>query len=118
MTDTRKELAQAAGALAGLARQASYVAIGAGVIGVQKAQVRRRQIADTAGRAVKQGAGGREDVAKAVKDFDANVAQVIKFVDSALEPVFQRLPGPVQAAVQQAREARDELRARVLGLAG
>jgi hypothetical protein len=44
------------------------------------------------------------------------MAQVIKQIDSAVEPIFERLPGPVQAALQQARETRDELRARLLGL--
>ena len=118
MTDRRQELTQAAGALADFARQASYVAIGAGVIGVHKAQVRRKEMADAASRALKAGAGSRKEAARAAKDLDANVAEVISFVDSALEPVFKRLPGPAQAAVQQAREARDELRARVMGLAG
>jgi len=41
---------------------------------------------------------------------------VLKLVDSSLEPVIDRLPEPVQAVVQQAREARDELRTRVFGL--
>jgi len=55
-------------------------------------------------------------MAKRARDFDATVAQVLKLVDSSLEPVIDRLPEPVQAVVQQAREARDELRTRVFGL--
>jgi len=116
MTDARQDLTQVAGALAALARQASYVAIGAGVLSLQKAQVRRREMADAAGRALKGGPSGREEVTRVVRDFDTSMAQVIKRIDSAVEPVFERLPKPVQAALQQAREARDELRARVLGL--
>ena len=50
MTDVRQDLTQVAGALADLARQASYVAIGAGILGLQKAQVRRREMANVAGR--------------------------------------------------------------------
>jgi hypothetical protein len=116
MTDVRQDLTQVAGALADLARQASYVAIGAGILGLQKAQVRRREMANVAGRALKGGPCGREDLRGVVRDFDTNMAQVIKQIDSAVEPIFERLPGPVQAALQQARETRDELRARLLGL--
>ncbi|MGA2528626.1 MAG: hypothetical protein ABSG36_05620 [Acidimicrobiales bacterium] len=105
MTNARLDLAKAAGAFTALAKEASYIAIGAGVLGLQKAQVRRRELA-----------GGREEMTKRARDLDANVAQVIKLIDNGLEPVFQRLPGAVQAAVQQAREARDELRTRFFGL--
>ena len=41
--------------------------------------------------------------------------QVIKLVDSTLEPVLQRLPEGMQTILLQAREARDELRTRVFG---
>ena len=54
-------------------------------------------------------------MAKRVKDFDATVAQAVKVVDSTLEPVWQQLPEPAQAVIRQARQARDELRARVFG---
>jgi hypothetical protein len=55
---------------------------------------------------------------KRARDLDANVAQVIKLIDNGLEPMFQRLPGAAQAVVQQAREARDDLRTRVFGPPG
>jgi hypothetical protein len=106
MTDIGQDLAKAAQTLADLAKEASYVAIGAGVLGIHKAQVRRQE---------RSLAGRRDEMLKRAKDFDATVAQMIKVVDSTLEPVFQRLPQPVKAIVQQAREARDELRAQVLG---
>jgi cell division GTPase FtsZ len=121
MTDFRQDLEKAAQVVAGLAKEASYVAIGVGVLGFHKAQVRRKELASAAERARQRDGvpgslfDGREQMLKRAKDFDATVAQVIKVVDSSLEPMFQRLPQPVQAIVQQAREARDELRAQVLG---
>ena len=104
MTDTRQGLAEAARALADLAKEAAYVAIGVGVLEFQKAQVRRRELARA-----------RKLMAKRARDFDATVAQVIKVVDSTLEPVLERLPEPAQAIVRQARETRDEMRTRVFG---
>ena len=104
MTDTRQGLAEAARALADLAKEAAYVAIGVGVLEFQKAQVRRRELACA-----------RKVMAKRARDFDATVAQVIKVVDSPLEPVLERLPEPAQAIVRQARETRDEMRTRVFG---
>jgi aromatic ring-opening dioxygenase catalytic subunit (LigB family) len=104
MTDTRQGLAEAARALADLAKEAAYVAIGVGVLEFQKAQVRRRELACA-----------RKVMAKRARDFDATVAQVIKVVDSTLKPVLERLPEPAQAIVRQARETRDEMRTRVFG---
>ena len=106
MSELRQDLEKAAGALTGLAKETSYLVIGAGVLGLNRAQVRRREL---------QGAGRREEVAKRVKEFDLTVSQVLKSVDAALEPVLHRLPEPLQAAVSQARQARDELRTRVFG---
>jgi hypothetical protein len=125
MSDIRQDLEKMAGGAAAFAKEASYVAIGAAVLGFNKAQVRRQELGDAVGRARRAGglggkapdsfAGGREEMARRARDFDATVAQVIKVVDSTLEPVIRRFPDPVQAAVHQAREARDELRARVFG---
>ena len=51
-----------------------------------------------------------------MKDFDASVSQLIKTFDSTLDPVWQRLPEPTQAVVQQAKEARDQVRTRITTL--
>ena len=125
MNDIRQDLENVAESLAELAKEASYVAIGAGVLGLQKAQVRRQELIRAAGHArrvagISRGfagsfGGGREQMAKRATDFDASVVQVIKLIDSTLEPVLQRLPEGMQAILLQAREARDELRTRVFG---
>jgi glutathione peroxidase-family protein len=104
VTDIRQGLTEAAEAIADLAKEAAYVAIGLGVLEFQKAQVRRQELGCAHKRA-----------AERAKDFDVMVAHVIKVVDSTLEPVLERLPQPAQAVVRQARETRDELRTRVLG---
>jgi len=119
MTDIRQDLARTAEDVANLAKEAAYVAIGVGVLGFHKAQVRRQELAEAAGRA-----GQAEDlqdslvearklVAKRVKEFDATVDQMIKRLDSSFEPVLQRLPESARAVVQQARETRDQVRTRV-----
>lgn len=97
-----------------LAEDAAYVAIGFGVLGFQRAQVRRREMAK---RLEKQLAGmempigdARRELSKTLKELDRQLEQVIERLDSALEPVSQRLPATAQAMVHQARETRDQLR--------
>ena len=105
--------------LASFAKQAGYVAIGAGVLGFQRAQVRRQEIAGTVERARRAGSLpgclnlACDKLVDRVKEFDATFTEVIKVVDSTLEPVWLRLPEPAQVVVQQARNSRDELRQRV-----
>ena len=119
MTDIRQEVVKTADELANLAKEAAYVAIGVGVLGFHRAQVRRRefaQAADRAGRARDlQGsmAEARKELAERVKHLDATVGEVLKSIDSTLEPMWQRLPESAQAVVHQARESRDQVRARV-----
>ena len=98
MTDKREDLADVAQALADLAKEAAYVAIGMGVLEFQKAQVCWRQLACT-----------RKLIAGRGRDLDETVAQVIKVVDSTIEPVLELLPEPAQTIVRQnARRAADQ----------
>jgi hypothetical protein len=104
MTDTRQDLAKAVEALAGLATQAAYVAVGVGVIKLQKAQA-CHQKATKAHKSATERPGG----------FDANIDRVIKLVDETFDPYLERMPAPAQSLVHQARWARDQLRKLVLG---
>jgi hypothetical protein len=118
MTDIRQDLAKTAEEVAKVATEAAYVAIGIGVLGFHKAQVRRQELADTVDRANRGDLDAslgeaRKQVAKRVKEFDATVSQIIEMLDSTLEPVWQRLPEPAQAMVQQAKVARDQFRGRI-----
>ena len=114
MPDIRKDFSKTAQDFAKAVEDAAYVAIGLGVLGYQKVQVRRQELLaqlnsqrstlDTPLTDV------RQEVAKAWKEFDRNLSQVIERVDATFEPVEQRLPATAQAVVQQAKEARDQLR--------
>ena len=89
MTDIRQDLAKTAEDVARVAKEAAYVAIGIGVLGFHKAQVRRQELADAAERANRGDLDAslgeaRKQVAKRVKDFDDTVGQVIKMLDSTL----------------------------------
>ena len=96
---------QIAERLAGLARDAAYVAIGASVLTVQRLQVRRRELAQV--ELVNR-------LEQAVAEVDRRVQTVEVRVDAAVEAMEQRLP--VQAATLlgqahgMARTARQQVR--------
>ncbi len=100
--------------LAKVAQDAAYVAVGLGVLGFQRAQVRRREIEKQFEKQFAGTKGGlcdaRKELAKVLKRFDQQVGEVLSRLDATLEPVAQRLPATAQAVVHQAREARDQLR--------
>ena len=99
MTDRQDGLYDVAQAVADLAKEAAYVAIGVGVIGFQKAQARRHQLACA-----------RRLISGRPEDFDEKVAQVIKAVDANIDPILALLPEQAQALL---RQTRDELRGRL-----
>ena len=107
--------------LAKLAQDAAYVAVGFGVLGLQKAQVRRRELEKQFGKqlAVAEGPLGdaRKEVAKTLKRFDRQLGPWLERLDATLEPVEHRLPPTAQAVVHQAREARDQIRHRLTSAA-
>ncbi len=123
MTDIRLDLAKTAEDLTDLAKEAAYLAIGIGILGFHKAQVRRQGLVDAAERARRAGdvegslTEARKQVAKRLKDFDATLGELIKALDSTLDPMWQRLPEPAQSAVQQARDTRDQVRVRIFNFA-
>jgi DNA-directed RNA polymerase len=100
------------------ARDAAYVVIGLGVLGFQRAQVRRRELIkyltepqtpfeDRFGDA-------RSELGKRVREIDSVVEQVIDRIESTFEPIEERLPAQardlVRQARSQARDARQQLR--------
>lgn len=80
-------------------RDAAYIAIGMGVLGVQRAQVRREELAKL--------------VSAAVKDADARVEPVIKAVEAQIDSAVDRLPEPAKPIVARARKASEEARKQV-----
>ena len=99
------------------ARDAAYVVVGLGVLGFQRAQVRRQELQKRlTERSAVQGHLGdvRGEVTKRVKDVDEAVEQVIGRIEATLAPIEERLPVPARdlakQAHAQAREVRQQLR--------
>lgn len=132
---TRTDVTKTAADLTKVAQDAAYVAIGLGVLGVQRAQLRRKellsQLEAVQGRFVpmnrrRQARGKgrqapvsdlRKEIAKAMKEFDKTVTQLLERWDARIEPVSERLPAGAQAAIHQVRETRDQLRGYLSSLA-
>jgi len=122
MNDIRQDFHKTAQDLTRTATEAAYVAVGLGVIGIQRAQVRRQELVEAVERVSKGGIDSslteaRKELAKRVKDLDDAVGQLIEVLDAHLHPVAERLPASAQAVVQQAKEARDQLRVRIVDFA-
>jgi len=133
MPGIRQDADKTAKDLAKLAQDAAYVAIGFGVLGLQRAQVRRRELEKQLGalegpladarkevaKTLKQFELGdaRKELAKALKQFDGQLGELLGRLDATFEPVEHRLPPAAQAMVQQARETRDQLRHRLTNAA-
>ncbi|MHB8243868.1 MAG: hypothetical protein ACYDGN_00750 [Acidimicrobiales bacterium] len=117
MADIRKDLTRTAQDLSRIAQDAAYVAVGLGVVGLQKAQVTRRELVGQIERQRKAADGSmadlRSQVAKAWMDLDGAIGQLIEAADATLEPVADRLPPPAQQVFKQAQEARDRVRTLV-----
>lgn len=128
------------------ARDAAYVAVGLGVLGLQRAQVRRRELLQRLSAAVSTlqqqverlgddlaGAGSvlqqqvdrlgdlPVDLSAALTDIDDALESVVAKVEAAIEPLEQRLPAPARDAIRQARSqvttTRQQIRQRVRGAA-
>jgi methyl-accepting chemotaxis protein len=118
MADFRSDVTKAATEITKVAQDAAYVAIGLGVIGVQKAQVRRQELRSQFERPLEDVRKAveapitdfRKELGKAVKEFDKSFGQFIERFDATIEPLSERLPAGAQQVVQQAKEARDQLR--------
>ena len=125
MADVRFDLNKTAADITKAAQDAAYVAIGLGVIGFQKAQVRRQEFQKLIESQVSRQrstveapvANYRKEFGKALKEIDKTVSQFIERLDATFEPVAERLPSGAQAVVHQAREARDQLRGYLTSLA-
>jgi len=102
-------------------RDATYIAIGLGVIGVQRAQVRRQelrsQLADQKAGLEARTTEARALVSELVKQADSRIEPVLAAVEAQLDAVTERLPEQTKGFVTQARiagkEVRSQLRARV-----
>jgi phage shock protein A len=100
------------------ARDAAYVVVGLGVLGLQRAQVRRQDLAKRLAepRAQVESTLGevRQELGRRVKDVDDRVEKAISLLEDRWEPFEERLPGQARTLIQQARnqarEARQQIR--------
>ena len=106
-------------------KDAAYVTIGFGVLGFQKAQVRRveltKQLDEQRSVLEAQLAEGRKSVAALAGQVETYVAPVRSQVEQGLDAVEATLPAGVQDLVKQARStfhAQEQLVRSRLGLSG
>jgi hypothetical protein len=104
-----------------LARDAAYVAVGLGVLGVQRVQVQRVDLKNKLSKdfSLEQRLSGvRSEVTKGVKQIDDLVESAALFVETSLQPLEQQLPATVTQlttkAFEQAREVRSQIRSKVV----
>lgn len=114
MQSIRHDVSRTAQDLSRVAQDAAYVAVGLGVVGFQKAQVARRELMEQLDRQLNLAEGplaeARGQMAKAWKDVDAAIGQLIEATDTTFEPLAERLPEKARDVVKQVQEARDQVR--------
>jgi methyl-accepting chemotaxis protein len=125
MPEISTDITKAARDIANVAKDATYVVIGAGVLGFQQTQVQRRELMaklqDPSSAISDRVTTARGDLNDAVKNVDAKVEEImdraeelIERVEAVFAPFEDRLP--VQArdiakqAHEQARDARTQIR--------
>jgi polyhydroxyalkanoate synthesis regulator phasin len=122
------DVAKAAKDIAGVAKDATYVVIGAGVLGFQQAQVQRQEIMK---RLAEPKAGfedrvtaARSDIGEALHTVEVTVEglmerfeEIIERLEEAVAPLEDRLPTQARDLAKQAhvqaKEARSQIRSRI-----
>lgn len=85
-------------------KDAAYVAVGLGLLGFQRAQVRRREVMKQLSDAgVDPGAAGVADLAKLLAELDKRMDPVVEQLDGSLGQLSEHLPAEAREAVEHAR---------------
>jgi polyhydroxyalkanoate synthesis regulator phasin len=126
--DINTDVTKAAKDIAAVAKDATYVVIGAGVLGFQQAQVQRQELlkrlaepkADIEGRvtAVRTDlSGALHSVDTTVDNLAERLEEIIERLEAAVAPLEDRLPTQARDVAKQAhvqaKEARTQLRSRI-----
>jgi exonuclease VII small subunit len=121
------DLSKAVKDVAAVAKDATYVVIGAGVLGYQQAQVQRQELlkrlSDPKAGLEGRVAAVRTDLSGALHSVDTTVEslmerfeEIVERLESAVAPLEDRLPdqarGLAKQAHAQAKEARAQIRSR------
>lgn len=100
------------------AKDAAYVVVGLGVMGYQRAQVRRRELVEIAKHQLPSIeapiADAKGEIERRVKDIDGRFEALVARLESQLHPVEEKLPASAQAVLGQAREVRSQVRQYIL----
>ncbi len=124
MPDLSTDLSKAAKDIANVARDATYVVIGAGVLGFQQAQVQRRELAaklQEPSTIAERVSSVRGDLTEAVHSVDTHVEdlmdrveEIIERVEAVFAPFEDRLPAQARDLTKkahvQAKDARTQIR--------
>jgi hypothetical protein len=111
--------------VAGIARDAAYVVIGFGVLTVQQAQVRRRELVDSLSErsVVKQLGITRDEIEDLVRKVEHRLAglddrlmSLESRVDTAVESTVERLPEQAGQLLSKAHQVAKATRKQVRGL--
>jgi hypothetical protein len=95
--------------LASKARDAAYVVVGLGVLGVQRAQVQRQELARRAAGMDQHLTGIRSGIEAGGTQLGEWLDSTVQFLETSLEPLEQQLP-------PQARELAGKARAQLCAL--
>jgi ElaB/YqjD/DUF883 family membrane-anchored ribosome-binding protein len=125
MPEISTDITKAAKDIANVAKDATYVVIGAGVLGFQQVQVQRRELMaklqDPSSNISDRVTIARGDLSDAVKNVDAKVEELmdraeelIERVEAVFAPFEDRLPAQARDIAKQAhgqaKDARTQIR--------
>ncbi len=132
MPEINTDLAKTAKDIAAVAKDATYVVIGAGVLGFQQAQVQRQELlkrlSDPKSGIEDRVAAVRSDLSGAFHNVDSKVDEMMERVEEIIErveavfaPFEDRLPSQARdlakQAHAQAKDARSQLRTMIPSVA-
>ncbi len=104
------------------AKDAAYVAVGLGVLGIQRAQVRRRELAKALEGPMASLRppleAARAELGKLARELDDRIDPLVTQAETRLEAVEGRLGYPARELLGQARQQARGARAKVRGCLG
>ena len=128
MPEINADVTKAARDIASVAKDATYVVIGAGVLGFQQVQVQRQELmkrlAEPKAGIEDRVTAARSDLSGALQGVDSTVdgvierfEEIIERLEAAVAPLEDRLPTQARDLAKQAhvqaKEARTQLRSRI-----
>jgi hypothetical protein len=101
------------------ARDAAYVVVGLGVLGVQRAQVQRVELQNRLTKDLSVDgrlSEVRQGVTRQAKTIDEMVESAVKFIETTLQPLEEQLPGATRDIAKRAHEQAREVRGKIRSL--